>query len=415
MANFRLGFIGAGFIGKFQAKAVAQIRGCDLAGVCALKGAEELAAIARKNNIGDCVIYNSVGELCKNVDAVAIFAPNFARLQIMQEIVDAVKAGAALKGIICEKPLGRTIAEAQQLVDLAKEACLPTAYFENQIHMKGIRAQMEQLAPVQASMGPLALARSSEEHSGPHEGWFWDPTRQGGGVLSDMGCHSIAVGWFVLTPYKKPVTFLQPVAVSAVTSLLKWGIPKYRKQLLDRMGVDYAKVPAEDFATGMVTFKNPETGQLVQAQFTNSWMYDKQGLRLLMDGLGPGYAFELNSLRSPLEVFIGDEAAEAVADSETALEKSTASRGLLTVETNEADLYGYVDEIQDAVESFKQGKDGFLNFAYGLEITRLCQAAYLSAEKRKTVDLTDPATQQELLTYKSLISQGRGAEILHVG
>ena len=32
---------------------------------------------------------------------------------------------------------------------------------------------------------------------------------------------------------------------------------------------------------------------------------------------GPGYAFELNSLRSPLEVFIGDEAAEAVADSET--------------------------------------------------------------------------------------------------
>ena len=65
MANFKLGFIGAGFIGKFQAKAVAQIRGCDLAGVCALKGAEELAAIARKNNIGDCVVYNSVGDLCK--------------------------------------------------------------------------------------------------------------------------------------------------------------------------------------------------------------------------------------------------------------------------------------------------------------------------------------------------------------
>ncbi len=133
-----------------------------------------------------------------------------------------------------------------------------------------------------------------------------------------------------------------------------------------------------------------------------------------MDGLGPGYAFELNSLRSPLEVFIGDEAAEAVADSETALEKATASRGLLTVETNEADLYGYVDEIQDAVENFKQGKDGFLNFAYGMEITRLCQAAYLSAETGQTVFLSDPATQSALKTYKSLISQGRGAEILHL-
>lgn len=415
MSNFKVGFIGAGFIAKFQAKAMSQIRGVDLAGVHALKGAEELADFAKKNNIGDCAVYESVGKLCKNVDAVAIFAPNFARIQIMQEIADAVKDGAALKGVMCEKPLGRTVIEAQQLVDLAAEAKLPTAYFENQIHMKGIRAQMEQLAPVQATMGPLALARSAEEHSGPHEGWFWDPTKQGGGVLSDMGCHSIAVGWYVLTPADKPVTFLEPISVSAVTSLLKWGLPKYRKQLLDRMGVDYSKVPAEDFATGMVTFKNPETGQLVQAQFTNSWMYDKQGLRLLMDGLGPGYAFELNSLQSPLEVFIGDEAADAVADSETALEKATASRGLLTVETNEADLYGYVDEISDAVVNFKQGKDAFLNFAYGLEITKLCQAAYMSAEKGQTVYLTDPATQSELKSYKSLISQGRGGEILRVG
>src|SRR5690606_36014065 len=105
------------------------------------------------------------------------------------------------------------------------------------------------------------------------------------------------------------------------------------------------KTPAEDFTTGIVTFRNPETGQLVKAQFTNSWMYDKQGLRLFMDGLGPGYACEVNSLKSPLEVFIGDEAAEAVADAETALEKATASRGLLTVQPDEADLYGYVDEM----------------------------------------------------------------------
>jgi len=280
------------------------------------------------------------------------------------------------------------------------------------VHMKGIRAQMEQLAPVQAQMGPLALARSSEEHSGPHEPWFWDPTRQGGGVLSDMGCHSIAVGWYVLTPVGKPATFLEPISVSATTSLLKWGVPRYRKQLLDRMGVDYAKTPAEDFCTGIVTFKNPETSQLVQAQFTNSWMYDKQGLRLAMDGLGPGYAFELNSLKSPLEIFIGDQAAEAAADTELALEKSTASRGLLAVETNEADLYGYVDEIQDAVASFQAGRDGFLNFEYGAMITKLCQAAYMSAEEGKTIYLTDKDTQAALKNYKSLISQGRGAEVL---
>ena len=388
MAAFKLGFIGAGFIAKFQATALREVRNVDLVGVHALKGAEELAAFTKESGLGDCKVYPSVAELCNNCDAVAVFAPNYVRVDLVGQIVDAVKAGAPLKGIICEKPLGRTVAEAKQLVQLGKDSGLPTAYFENQLHMKAIRSALQQLAPQQQAMGPLTLARSAEEHAGPHEGWFWDPTRQGGGVLSDMACHSIAVNWFVLNPVGKTVDFLEPVAVNAETCLLKWGQPKYRQDLLDRMGVDYAKTPAEDFATGIVTYKNPETGQKVKAQFTNSWMFDKQGLRLCMDGLGPGYAFEINTLKSPLEVFIGDAAAEAVADAETALEKATASRGLLTVQPNEADLYGYVDELRDACGAFSQGKDAFLNWDYGFAITRLCQAAYMSAEKGQTRDLT---------------------------
>ncbi|MBI2426022.1 MAG: Gfo/Idh/MocA family oxidoreductase [Candidatus Hydrogenedentes bacterium] len=414
MSNFKVGYIGAGFIAQFHAKALKFVRNVDLAGVYSVKGAEELAAFARKSGVGDCKVHASIADLCNSVDAVCIFAPNFARIEIMQAIVDAKEAGAPLQGVIVEKPLGRTVAEGQKLVDLAREAGLPTAYFENQIHMKGIKAALAQLKPQQDSMGPLALARSAEEHAGPHEPWFWDPTRQGGGVLSDMGCHSIAVGWYVLTPLGKPMRFLEPVSVSAETALLKWGTPRGLKVLKEKMGVDYTKTPAEDFATGVVTFRNPETGQLVKAQFTNSWMYDKQGLRLLMDGLGQGYAFELNTLQSSLQIFIGDEAADAVADAETALEKSTSSRGLLTVEPNEADLYGYTDEIEDAVAAFKQGKDALLNFEYGLEITKLCQAAYMSAEKGRVIDLTDPAVQEELKTYTSLIAQGRGGEILQV-
>jgi predicted dehydrogenase len=414
MSNFKIGIIGAGFISRFHARALTFVRGVDLAGVCSLKGGEELSALSKELGVGDCTVYDSIAELCNNVDAVCIFTPNFTRIDVMGAVVDAVKGGAALKGIIIEKPLGRTVAEAQTLVDLAKEATVPTAYFENQIHMKGIRAALAQMVPQQEAMGPLTLARSSEEHSGPHEPWFWDPVRQGGGVLSDMGCHSIAVGWYVLTPAGKPVDFLKPVSVSADTSLLKWGTKEGQAKLKERMGVDYGKAPAEDFATGIITFENPETGQLAKAQFTNSWMYDKQGLRLYMDGMGPGYAFELNTLQSSLQVFVGDEAADAVADAETALEKSTASRGLLTVEPNEADLYGYVDEMEDAVRCFKEGHDAFLNFDYGLEITRLCQAAYMAAEKGVTLNLKDPKVQEELENYTSLIAQGRGREVLHV-
>jgi len=412
METLKLGFIGAGFIGNFQATAMKQVRGLELVGVYALKWAEKLVEFAQANGLGDCKVYPNVAELCKNCDAVAVFAPNFARIELVEQIVAAAKAGAELKGIICEKPLARTVSEGKKLLALAKEAKLPTAYFENQIHMKPIRKALAQLEPVQKSMGPISLARSAEEHAGPHEPWFWDPTQQGGGVLSDMGCHTIAVSWFVLTPVGRPVDFLEPVSINAETALLKWGRPKYRKELLDRMGVDYAKVPAEDFCTGMVTFRNPETRQLVKAQFTNSWMYDKQGLRLVMEGLGPGYAFEVNSLRSPLEVFISDAAAEAVADAETALEKATASRGLLTVQPNELDLYGYVDELDDMRNAFLAGKDAFLNWEYGLEITKLVLAGYMSAERRMTIDLTDPAIQKELESYTPLIAQGKGAEVL---
>jgi predicted dehydrogenase len=412
MSALKYGFVGAGFVANFHLAALRQVRGIKVAGVTAPRGAEALAARSREWGTGDTVVYPSVAEMAKHVDVIAVYAPNFARVAIVEAIVDAVRAGADLKGVICEKPLGRNVKEARRLVDLAVSAKLRTAYFENQIFMKPIRSQLAQLEPVQRQMGPLSLSRSAEEHGGPHEGWFWDPTLQGGGVLCDMGCHSIAVGWYALTPVGKPLTFLQPQEVTADIALLKWGQPGWREKLLKDRGVDYGKVPAEDFATGMVTFRNPETGQRVKAQFTNSWMFEKQGLRLFMDGMGPGYAFEVNTLVSPLTIFIGDAAAEAIKDAEVALEKSTASRGLLAVQYNEPDLYGYTDESIDAHAAFLAGRDAMLPWSYGFEITRLVMAAYMSAEKRKVIDLTDPATLAELETYVPLIQQGRGAEQL---
>ena len=414
MKVLKLGIIGAGFVAKFHARALMQVRSIEIAGITALKGAEALSKFVKNNGLGEGVVYPNATEMANHVDAIAIYIPNYARVEMVEEIVAAVKKGAALKGVVCEKPLARNLKEARRMVELVNSVNLKTAYFENQIFMKPIRTQLVQLEPQQRTMGPLSLTRSAEEHGGPHEPWFWDPTRQGGGVLLDMGCHSIAVGWYTLTPIGKPPTFLQPVAVNAETALLKWGLPQWREKLLKERGVDYAKTPAEDFTTGMVTFKNPETGQLVKAQFTDSWMFEKQGLRLFMDGMGPGYAFEVNTLKSSLEVFIGDVAAEAVADAETALEKATASRGLLAVQYNEPDLYGYTDENEEMSAAFLAGKDAFLPWSYGVEVTKLVMAGYLSAERKKTIDLTDPDVLKELETYVPLIQQGKGREVLQV-
>lgn len=414
MEKLRLGIIGGGFLGQFQLLAMSQVRNMELAGVYSPRSGVKLADAAKGLGLGPSIVYPSITEMAKHVDALAIYCANYARIEVMEEIVAAVKAGAELKGVICEKPLGRNVAEARRLVELADEVNLRTAYFENQLHMKTIRTQMKQLEPLQKTMGPMMLTRSSEEHSGPHNPWFWDPTQQGGGVLSDMGCHSIAVGWYCLTPQGKPLTYLKPQSVTCENALLKWGQPYWREKLKRRMGVDYAKSPAEDFTTGIITYKNPETGQYSKAQFTNSWMFEKQGLRLLMDGMGPGYAFEVNTLVSPLTVFIGDEAAQAVADAEKALEKSTASRGLLTVHYNEADLYGYTDENEEAAKSFLLGRDAFMPFRYGLEIAKLVMAAYMAHEKGKTIDLTDSNIQTELETYIPAIQQGKGADILPI-
>lgn len=412
MKSLKIGFIGSGFIAHFLAKAMMQVRGVELSAIYNRSASADLASFAKDHSLGEPVICDSIKEVCENSEAVAILSPNFTRVEVMEEISECVSSGVELTGVICEKPLGRTIAEATRMVELAESAGLLTAYFENQLHVPGINKALKQLEPQMQAMGNMALARSTEEHSGPHSSWFWNPIKQGGGALSDMGCHSIAASRHILTPPGKDPLFLEPVSVQADTSLLKWGQPKYRKQLKEKFGVDYALTPAEDFCTGTINYRNPETGQMVKAQFTDSWMYDKQGLRISVEGLGPGYALEVNTLRSPSEIFIGDEAAEAVADSEEALEKSTSTKGLLALQPNEADLYGYIGEIEDMRDAFLSGRDAMLDWNYGKEITVLCQACYLSAEKGQTLKLENPIVRQELEEYRSLIARGEGAEVL---
>ena len=407
----KIGMIGARFVAGFHERALRSVRGVELAGVYALEGAEELAGRARENGLGKTQVYKSTAELCDAVDVVCIFCPNYVHVQVMRDIAQAVEAGAKLKGIICEKPLARNLGEANTMVQIAKKTAVPTAYFENQLHMPCVVEARHQLAAVEKQMGAVHLARSAEEHGGPHEPWFWDPTRQGGGVCCDMGCHSVAVGMYMLTPSGKPAHYLRPVSASASMALLKWGKEPWISQLKKR-GVDYSATPAEDYSNVSVMFEDPKTGVRGIAQATNSWMYDAPGLRLLMEAFGPGYSYTVNSLQSPAGLFISDMAAAAVADSELALEKAQATRGALVLQPNEADLYGYIAEWRDAIPAFEQGKNALLDFEYGQLITMLIMAAYMAHEKKKVIDLTDPKALKELESYVPLIQQGKGAEVL---
>jgi len=83
---------------------------------------------------------------------------------------------------------------------LAEDAGLAHGYLENQVFSTAVERGKEIIwrRAVPASGRPY-LARAAEEHSGPHEPWFWQGARQGGGVMSDMMCHSVEVGRFLLT------------------------------------------------------------------------------------------------------------------------------------------------------------------------------------------------------------------------
>jgi predicted dehydrogenase len=223
MKPLRYGMVGGGFVAAFHCRALVEVRGVEVAGFVSKDPVDKLVAFVKEQGLGEPRVFSSIRQMAPEVDVIGIFA---------------VKAGAQLKGIIAEKPFARNMAEGRRILELVDGLDVPTAYFENQIHMKSVQAQRAQLAPLVEAMGPPTLTRSGEEHGGPHSGWFWDPTQQGGGVMSDMGCHCLAVGWYALIPLGKPVRFLEPESVMADLSLLKWGQPRWRKELLDRHGVD---------------------------------------------------------------------------------------------------------------------------------------------------------------------------------
>lgn len=104
----KVGFIGAGFITRFQAIAIHQVRGLEITGVLKRNGSDAFAAFCRDNRLNEARIYDSIAELANQVDALALYVPNDRRLEVMEQVVAAVQAGARVKGVIVDKSLGAT-------------------------------------------------------------------------------------------------------------------------------------------------------------------------------------------------------------------------------------------------------------------------------------------------------------------
>ena len=385
-----IGFVGGGFITRFHIQSLIGVRNCEVLGVMSRtkSSAEESAALARTIGVGEAKAFETVSDMVAdpNIDAIWICAPNFTRIEIMEEIVDSIENGKGeLIGVTCEKPLGRNVKEAKKVLELTQRVGLLDGYLENQVFAPSVTRGKEIIWSRGAkATGRPYLARAAEEHSGPHMPWFWEGELQGGGVLNDMMCHSVEEARFLLTDPDKKRESLTPVSVNAYASCLKWQRPEYAKILSENSGgeTDYLKRPSEDFARSLIEYRDEENQKLV-VETTTSWCFVGAGLRLSMELFGPEYSMFVNTLDSDLKVFFSRKVAGA--EGEDLVEKQNAESGEMPVVSSEADTYGYTAENRHMVESFLAGKRPEENFSDGLAVTELLMAAYMSAEQDKTI------------------------------
>jgi len=390
-----VGLIGAGFVANFHVRAWEGVRHADINGIVSkeLNISEETAATAKKLGVGEPKIFNTISDMVAdpNIDAIWICAPNFTRIEVMEEIVHTLETGKGeLIGIACEKPLGRNVAEAKKLLELVKKVDVLDGYLENQVFSPSVKRGKEIIWRRGAALsGRPYLARASEEHSGPHMPWFWEGSLQGGGVLNDMMCHSVETARFMLTHPDEDRTSITPKKVSAYTNCLKWQHPHYAK-ILKRISngkLDYINRPSEDFARSLIEYEDKEGNTLI-VETTTSWSFVGAGLRLSMELLGPEYSLSINTLESGLKVFMSREVQGDVG--EDMVEKQNAETGLMPVVNNEESEYGYEAEDRYMVECFLAGKRPFENFEDGVNVAELLMTAYKSAEEGKTLDFPPP-------------------------
>jgi predicted dehydrogenase len=146
--------------------------------------------------------------------------------------------------------------------------------------------------------------------------------------------------------------------------------------------VDYARRPAEDFASLTIEFETDD-GHTVLGEASTSWSFVGAGLRLSAELLGPEYSMRWNSLDSGLELFFSREVKGR--QGEDLVEKQNAEMGVMPVVAREAAAYGYEAEDRHFVRVFQGKEQAKLTFDDGLEVVKVLMTAYQSAEQGKTL------------------------------
>ena len=198
MREVGVGIIGAGLIGEQHALAFTRVPAACVLGVVDIDPVAA-ARLAERCAIGDS--YDDYRRLLErdDIDMICIGTPNYTHREI------AVAAAEAGKHIVCEKPLARTMAEGDEMLAAADRAGVKLMYAEL-ICFAPRYVRAKELMD-EGAFGRVFQIKHGETHYGPHSEWFWNGDLAGGGVMMDMGCHSVEViRWLYDKPPIESVT-----------------------------------------------------------------------------------------------------------------------------------------------------------------------------------------------------------------
>ncbi len=177
-----IGLIGSQFISTIHADSLKLVPDARILAVMSPTDGHAKAFAEKYNIPSHFTALDRMLEL-DEIDMVVLGAPNYLHCDI------TLKAAAAGKHVVVEKPFCMNMAEADLMIEACKKARVKLMYAE-ELCFTPKYVRLKSLLD-EGALGDPVLLKQSEKHDGPHADHFWDVERSGGGVTMDMGCHAI--------------------------------------------------------------------------------------------------------------------------------------------------------------------------------------------------------------------------------
>jgi len=185
----KVAVIGVGSFGKKRAAAVKECAKSELVFVCD-EDQKKAEAAAKELGVKHCDITDMLSD--SGIEAVIICVPNKYHAPLA---VDSLNAG---KHVLCEKPLTRTVKEAEEMVSAAAKAKRFLKTGSNHRYFASVMKAHEVVKS--GAIGEVISLNGRIGNDGERlrGSWFWDKEISGGGTILDNGCHLLDIArWFM--------------------------------------------------------------------------------------------------------------------------------------------------------------------------------------------------------------------------